>query len=580
MPLLTHSALLRALGWTLFNSLWQMSLLWAFYHLLLLVFRNFPSRARHGLVLLLLAFGACWSVKTFVSAYFFSAGPWLSTLIPAPQLSAHGLYAVLETGRRGIDFLLPWCSTLYLLILGGLLVHYSRHFARSRQILYSGLSRMAPEFRVFVSSTARRMGIRKTVNVHGSSLVDVPVTLGFLRPVILLPVSLITQLTPAQIEAILVHELAHIYRKDYLLNLVVSILELLFFFNPFTRGLIAQLKKEREHCCDEQVLEFRYDPHIYVSALLSLARQHGQGRLAVAATGGGEKLLLQRARKMLQHKRTDDRPGPRLLLLMFLTTVMGIVMLGLSRPSATDRPAPATQTATPPATASYLPISSVEQIVIYRQIQTQIPVQARTTGVTAAPRRHRIVLHRSSHPATPTPDPLDQMMQTSMARLDPPAADKSPVTSFAGLVEITRRDYSMDKSTGTDAKPVPQPETADQGQPFVPHSSFSFQYTDTIPPEIKLAMMQELTQQELRVQIFKLQAGLGQALATLKEQEASLRKALSYPNPTGLANFPDRRQLEELQQLEKRLQQDYRLNMENLRRQLQKASRRITIVYI
>ncbi|HWB93004.1 MAG TPA: M56 family metallopeptidase, partial [Puia sp.] len=423
MHLLTHSALLRALGWTLFNSLWQMSLLWAFYHLFLLVFRNLPARARHGLLLLLLAIGACWSVKTFI--------------MPASELPVRGFSAVLETGRRVIHLLLPWCSALYLLTLGGLLVQYSRHYARCRRILHDGLSRLAPEFRVFVSSTARRMGIRKEVNLHGSSLVDVPVTLGFLRPVILLPVSIVTQLTPTQIEAILVHELAHIRRKDYLLNLLVTAMELLFFFNPFTRGLIAQLKKEREHCCDEQVLEFRYDAHGYVSALLSLARQHGQGRLALAAIGGGgEKLLLQRARKMLQQKRTDDRPGPRLLIFLVCTAIMTLATVGRPGPAATSLPASASMAAS--AAIAYHPrMFTLERVVILRQVPT--PAAAARTAPTVS--RHRVA-HHSVHPKNSTRDMEDPVTEGSMAILDAPAASKASVNSFAGLVEISNRDFS------------------------------------------------------------------------------------------------------------------------------------------
>src|SRR5260221_13198766 len=111
-------------------------------------------------------------------------------------------------------------------------------------------------------------------------------------------------LTPEQVEAILVHELAHIRRKDFLLNLGVTMLEGLFFFNPFTRWLIADLKKEREFCCDDLVLQFRYDPHTYVSALLAVARQAFQtlqARLVVAATGrGGQQVLVVKGETLLQ----------------------------------------------------------------------------------------------------------------------------------------------------------------------------------------------------------------------------------------------------------------------------------------
>src|SRR5260221_10059877 len=149
-------------------------------------------------------------------------------------------------------------------------------------------------------------------------------------------------LTPEQVEAILVHELAHIRRKDFLLNLGVTMLEGLFFFNPFTRWLIADLKKEREFCCDDLVLQFRYDPHTYVSALLAVARQASQtrqARLVVAATGGGgNQLLLQRAKLILQQQRTADRSGARPFALLFLTLL--VTLATLSRPARSLPAAP------------------------------------------------------------------------------------------------------------------------------------------------------------------------------------------------------------------------------------------------
>jgi len=211
MHLLTQSALLQALGWTLVNSLWQMGLLWLSYWLLAGLFHSAPSRFRHGLALTLLAFGALGSMITFITRYFFDDGSW-SLLSPAVS----GL-AFVGMGNRLIAAALPWCSTLYLLILGILLVHYSQQYLHSRRLTREGLAKVPAEFRVFVASTSQLMGIRPEVKTWLSTRVDVPVTLGFLKPVILLPAAILSQLSTQQVEAILIHELAHIRRQDYLL---------------------------------------------------------------------------------------------------------------------------------------------------------------------------------------------------------------------------------------------------------------------------------------------------------------------------------------------------------------------------
>jgi beta-lactamase regulating signal transducer with metallopeptidase domain len=590
MHFLTQSALLRALGWSLFNSLWQMSLLWAFYHLFLLVFKQLHARARHGLALLLLSAGLLWSAITFITTYLFMAGQPLGTsnsdlfstasgsrwpaLFPGSGewsfLSGYGFQTVMGYGRRLAAEILPWCSSLYLLILAGLLVHYSRQYIQSKRIVREGLFPLAPDFGSFVSAAARRMGIRTHVDTHLSSLVKVPVTLGFLKPVILLPVAMVTQLTTAQIEAILVHELAHIRRKDYLLNLLTTVMELLFFFNPFTRLLIAQLKKEREHCCDDAVLEFQYDPHTYVSALLSLARQHQQANLAVAAIGGGgEQLLLQRAKKILQQKRTDERPGLRPMIGLLLTTLFSVLLLGHTRPIRSNRPP-----------AQLLVFRQPVVVGLEGQPVLSTPVSSKAIAIH---HHHSAGAHALPHSKRRPQDLLAAMLAESVPMLNTAARPGAmPTPAFARLKEVADRDFSigMGKSDGAPDVLQPEPEAMEDNMPFVPQSSFSIQYTDTLPPGLKLALMQELSQKALRLQIARVQEDLKQQELVLRSQEAAVRRAAEDESRSGLNTTLDTNALQDLLQQQLQVQQQYLLNLQKLQRQLQKAARHLTIVYI
>lgn len=595
MHVLTGSALLRALGWSLFNSLWQMSLLWAFYHLFLLVFKELSARARHGLALLLLAAGFCWSAITFITIYLFTAGEPL--IAAGPAFTTHGFAAVLGMVRRLAGDVLPWCSSLYLLILAGLLVHYGRQYMLSRRIVREGLSPLAPELAAFVAKAGDRMGIRTGVKAYLSTLVMVPVTLGFLKPIILLPVSMVTQFTPAQIEAILVHELAHIRRKDYLLNWLVTVIELLFFFNPFTRLLIAQLKKEREHCCDDTVLEFRYDPHGYVSALLSLARQRQQAALAVAANGGGEQLLLQRARKILQHQRQEDRPGTRPLIGLLLTALIPLLLLGHARPTRTARtqkrqlipgqlipvqPVPGVIALDrfiplqPTATAGEHTVIRLETMNLVIIHNPAPPSPAAHGIMTPQPRRHPA----RPHTRRPSDDLLMAMLEESVPVLNTAGPAAMPTPTFADLTETahrTKRDFSMDKTNQTSPS---DPAPIADNTPFVPQSSFSFQYTDTLPPDEKLALMQELSQNVLLLQISRVREELKEQVFLLHSQEAAIRRAGAEEYRAGLDNTIDTKFLRQLFQQQIQAQRQYILNLQKLQRQLQKTARRLTIVYI
>jgi Zn-dependent protease with chaperone function len=521
MHLLTQSALLQALGWSLFNSIWQMGLLWLLYRLLVLIFNDISARIRHGLAVLLLAAGTLWSGLSFVSTYIL--------LLDGPHT---GLFPFFFPIRSFIETVIPFGSSLYLLILAGLLIRYCYQYFYSKKLTRAGLSRIQPELRGFVAENSRRMGIRPVVKVWLSKLVDVPVTLGFLKPVILIPLAMAGNLTPEQVEAILIHELAHVRRKDFLLNLVVTMLEGLFFFNPFVRWLIADLKKEREFCCDDLVLHFRYDPHTYVSALLALARQAAptrQAGLALAATGGeGNQLLLQRAKRILQ-QRTDSRSGAvarpfALVLLTFLIT-----LVTLSRPA---RSLPAAPVAVP-------------------IISNAVPASPPLPGVVLAsppvshlapptPARHAI---HSPRPAKPAKGDLiadDQPGEDLLPLLTAVAnADGVMPDEWVAAVVMDNREYSIGKSrTSTRTR-------ADEaGQPFVPKSSFSFLSIeeDTLRPEEKLARVQLQTQREIALNMQKLQRAL------IEEQL--------------------------------RLQKSYMQQLDQLQKKLKKVQRRLTIVYI
>jgi len=549
MHLLTQSALLQALGWTLVNSVWQMGFAWFGYWLLATLFHKAPSRFRYNLALTLVAFGALGSMITFINAYFWGRGGGWETL----PLSA------LWTGNRLIAVMLPWLSTLYLLVLGVLLVRYSHQYFYSRRLTRRGLAKVPARFRVFVTSTSQLMGIPHEVKTWLSTLVDVPVTLGFLKPVILLPAAMIAHLSTQQVEAILIHELAHIQRRDYLVNLFVTFVGLIFFFNPFSRLLIRQLQKEREHSCDDQVLQFRYDPHAYVSALLSLARQHRQGRLALAATGGDDRLLLQRARQILQQKRTDRRPGARPFILLFLTVAITILSLSApprQEPVAVKRP----QTAA----------SLKSELAFAAIVNTAAPAASRVGTQESKPKRPA---SQAPHKSVPLQDGDDAGSLASVASADAPEG-VGVLTQTAALTITARPPAKRDNSLGKQESEDGGTDDANDLPPmdnlvFVPNSSFSFKRIDTLRPEDKLTWIEESTEKEIRAQVTRLENELRAQLMLLRRQESQARKTVN----------PSQQKLKKLLNQQIEVQRDYLKNLDELRIRVRKT-RHLTTVYI
>jgi hypothetical protein len=154
----------------------------------------------------------------------------------------------------------------------------------------------ASELRARVAALAERARVSRPVRVVQSAAVRVPAVVGWLRPVILLPARAITGLTPLQLDAVIAHELAHVRRHDYAVNLLQSLAEILLFYHPACWWISRRIRAEREHCCDDVAVAICGDRLAYATALADLESLRQPPALALAASDGP---LLRRVRRLL-----------------------------------------------------------------------------------------------------------------------------------------------------------------------------------------------------------------------------------------------------------------------------------------
>lgn len=276
---------LQALGWAVLNSLWQLALLWVVYQLLTAIFKAAKPSAKSFLAGSLLMIGFAWFVYTFILVY--------TTTDPVTIITGGMLHT--ETGvADSFNKIIPFTSVIYLVLLTVPVLRFIRNYRYVQVIRQYGLSRIDPEWRLFVNSVAERMGIRKPVHIWLSEFVTSPVTVGWLKPVILVPIAAINNLNTQQMEAVLLHELSHIRRYDYIINLVISFIRVILYFNPFAKAFVKIVETEREKSCDEMVLQFQYSSYEYASALLTLEKLSREQRLLMLAAAGSGKSLLHR----------------------------------------------------------------------------------------------------------------------------------------------------------------------------------------------------------------------------------------------------------------------------------------------
>lgn len=286
MATLGQSLFLQALGWATLNSFWQMAALWALYASIQHYFK-LSAHQKYKVALVSLGLGFGWYAFTFL--HFYNNGPQ-GTLLA----SANGIAPTSSTW----SMILSSASIAYLLLLLFPAYRLVKNWQFIGTLRRQGLEKTDMSYRLFVKKVAHRLGINKSVHIYISQLVTSPVTIGYFKPIILLPVAALNSLTLQQAEAILLHELAHIKRSDFLINLIVTFLHTLFYYNPFLKKFVAVIEAEREKCCDELVLQFQYDKISYASALLTLEKNAAALQaLTLAATGGQH--LLKRIEKIV-----------------------------------------------------------------------------------------------------------------------------------------------------------------------------------------------------------------------------------------------------------------------------------------
>ncbi len=323
---LQHSIFLQALGGAILNSLWQGFIIWIVYETINASYKNASSAFKNKLSTFLIFISFGWFLSNFINGLYVDES--LSSLVSPSSIA-------LEESLKGSAFsiqsvisfaagTLPYLSVSYIFLLVFLMFKLFSSYRYVYFIANKNLISPPSELQHFALKVATQLKITKKISVWISNHIDVPATVGFLKPVILIPVASLNNLSSLQLEAIILHELSHIKRNDYLINLFISVIETILFFNPFILLLSKTVKRERENCCDDFVIQYQYDRHSYASALLRLEQSRKSNlQLAIAAVSG-KKQLLTRVKRITTGKAPSKQfnYGQKLLALLLVTFII------------------------------------------------------------------------------------------------------------------------------------------------------------------------------------------------------------------------------------------------------------------
>jgi beta-lactamase regulating signal transducer with metallopeptidase domain len=345
-------------GWTLLHFVWQGSAIAVAAAVGFRLLRAAAPHVRYALagaaMAAMLVAPAVTALQLSSSARVVADRPSTSVASVAPSFSSDGgprqeaarTAIQVQSTRSSPNAVLPAIVVLW---LAGVVLLQLRLFGgwwRVRGLHRASLAASPSLWQTRAEQLAALVRVRQCVRVVEAHAVDIPSVIGWWRPVILLPIGALAGLTPAQADAILVHELAHIRRHDYLVNGLQHAAETLLFYHPAVWWLSRRMRIEREHCCDGVVVQVCGDPIEYAVALAELETgRSSRTALAVAATDGS---LVRRIRVLLAAKPSHRRPLADAMVTAFVVVALVIVAGGYRwTVRASVDAAPRAQQATP-----------------------------------------------------------------------------------------------------------------------------------------------------------------------------------------------------------------------------------------
>lgn len=306
------NTLLKAISWTLVHTIWQGLILAILAGAVILATKKTTAALRYNLLSALFVLFFVAVGYTFYTEY--QAGDTIKATVNTvamtehPETVTHTTATTIPASAKISNYLTNHSDIIVLLWF---VIFCIKSFSMMTNLRYiyrvrNYRNHPVPElWNERINEFCTVLGIRQPVKLLESQLVKVPSVTGFLKPIILIPIGLLTQLPQDQLEAILLHELAHIKRKDYAMNLLQSFAEVIFFFNPGVLWLSSLLKEERENCCDDKAVAITQNKSRFVHALVSFQEYNAKENQLAMGFGAKKEHLLNRAKRIIYNNNTS-----------------------------------------------------------------------------------------------------------------------------------------------------------------------------------------------------------------------------------------------------------------------------------
>jgi beta-lactamase regulating signal transducer with metallopeptidase domain len=340
----------QAIGWALLHLLWQGVLVAAILAAALALLQRQSANARYlascGALMLLVALAAATAYRAYdARTYAVTSAPATSAIeevssssddpsvTPArSETAAPPESSWSEALAPIVTFTNAHLSQIVAIWLAGVLILSTRlifGWIGAHRLTQNRSHRAAEHWKHSLDQIAAKLRLRRSITLLESAAVQVPTVVGWLRPVVLLPAASLSGLSVQQIEMVLAHELAHVRRHDFIVNLMQSVVETLLFYHPAVWWISRQIRVEREHCCDDLAVAVFGDPVQYARALTRFEELRLDSQTVVAANGGS---LFERIHRLVVARAESANWSSRWAAGAALLTVVSVILIAPALP--------------------------------------------------------------------------------------------------------------------------------------------------------------------------------------------------------------------------------------------------------
>ena len=345
--------IISAFGYMLLNSLWQGIIISILLGIALLVLRKGNPKVRYALSYSALMIMLLLSLNSFINKYN-SAGEIKNNLSSKVYLSDSNLdtngkinlalydkpanndFSITEYLQQYRDYFadqLPWIVLFYFIGVIFFVLKAMGGFLYIQRLKHYKVFTPDEHWKNLVNKLSRQLKIKRNIKLLESALINVPMLIGYFKPVILMPLGLISGLPQQQIEALIIHELAHVKRFDYVLNIIQYIFEIVFFYHPAVWWISNIIKREREYICDDIAAEICKDNLVYSKALLSITEIETKGSTYAMTLFKNKSELLGRVKRMIHRKENNFAYAGKLTAIAMILFMSVLVVTACSSTS-------------------------------------------------------------------------------------------------------------------------------------------------------------------------------------------------------------------------------------------------------